>query len=179
MWPSQSSIKAPSRLHNPALACLHNVPFCACPCLLRSLTFLLCLLLFPLHHQHCSYCHSYDNDNRPSAPRDPHWHPQPIRFPGKVPYSWSVAVPKQRSTFFFPFSGLGLFRYTLAPPLHPGSPSKMVEVGDRVWAGEKGSWPFVHGPILPARWSEVLPSSSSLFLISCQATNSHFFFIQK
>lgn len=47
------------------------------------------------------------------------------QVPRMFPYSCSVSVPKQGSTFFFPFSRLGLLQYTLVPPVQPGSPSQM------------------------------------------------------
>lgn len=123
MWPSQSSFRAPGPLRSLAPLCLQNALFGSC--LLRARLFLLCLLLFLLHHQHGSYCHPYDNDSRSSAPYDPHELPQPIRFPE-----------------CFPIPAL-----SLSPSRDPHSSSHSQD-----WGCLNTHWYHLCSQAVPARW---------------------------
>lgn len=91
----------------------------------------------------------------------------------------------------FPISGLSLFlsrnpcssshsqelrplKNTLAAPLHPGSPRETAEVGDRGWAGKRGSSLHTDLPHQLDAMSTFL-SSSSLFLKSSVRLQIHIF----
>lgn len=91
----------------------------------------------------------------------------------------------------FPISGLSLFlsrnpcssshsqelrplKNTLAAPLHPGSPREIAEVGDRGWAGKRGSSLHTDLPHQLDAMSTFL-SSSSLFLKSSVRLQIHIF----
>lgn len=76
----RAAFRAPIPLHDLAPICLQSTLFCTCSLPAQIPPLPLYLLLFPLHHPHHSYC----------PPHDPHQLPQPIRHPGKFPYSWPV-----------------------------------------------------------------------------------------
>lgn len=165
----RAAFKAPSPL---TLVCLQNLLFCTSP--LPAQSPLLPPLPPPLSSASSSLQLLSSSRQRQRALSSSR--PPPASATLQVPRTGSLfllcPVSEQGSAFFFPFSRPGLLKSTLAPPLCPGSPSKVAEVGNRVGAGERGRSLGVHRPTshldaVTSRSSlKAFPLSPSSFLLS-------------